>query len=802
MISYCNSLKTSQPQQIELNELESQLLKSYKPSKKGYGGKGLSLYEYINLDNKEVKIYFDFDKYITEEEYEDEDYIDNFYENILTHLSYLFDVSEDEFAISCDNRPISEDKYKLSYHFILNRKINSNTLCSLKDKLYQLLKLNDIELDISVYKTTKQKFRTIMSKKHETTGSIEKNSLLKPINYKNDLKRHLLQYVEGVEDFNTSIIDMYLQNNVKEEDKKIINSKCSSSMEDIINQYDIIDTTTKDSVIYHRIRKPFNCPFVNRDHKNNNQYIIQTENTLFFKCQDEECKNKTKVLYKKINKNTIEFDRDVFNSFVLSEDQDSNYNEKREYFEKYYIYIRDQNQMYRIQNIYNKKYDYFEREILPVEKQGLMDLKFQCREEDKNGEMKIKRKKFINQYMEDNKRKEIFNIQFNPDQINMDKYYNLFQGFNYTNILNEEDEITEEDYKELKWYLEYLKVYVCDNDEKTFQYFISHFASIIQNPSFLNHIVMLFYSSKQRTGKSNYTKFLSRVLGMSYCYFGSFRQIFESPHTKAHVGTFINIIEEIDFNKSSKLENELKDYSQRETAIYNPKGKTEIKLNTCVRYFGTSNNSNALKITDEDQRIVVLEFKKLDTKEQVNRLERFYENKKSIYMFGEYLSNYEIPFKKRNDWILNRPMTPSYKQMIFNDSIKSFFLELYNFNDFFIEDEFLSNYYINNMTKNKVKIPIKKLYEHYTMYCSDCNKKPYGYDNFKKNIETRYKNSIIKKKSSVFKYFINLKVLCEDLKINGKFVNNIKEYQNDTNKNDTEIEEEEEENVLQKLIKK
>jgi len=790
MISIANCLKTNNAETYSVNDLQEQLLNAYKPSKKGFGGKGLNLYEYMELNNKIIKLYFDFDKYITEEEYEDdEDIEDMFKDTILQTLVHLFDVNEDDFAISCDNRPVDNGKYKLSYHFILNRKINNNDLYKYKDKLSELLKLNDIVLDTSVYKTGKQKFRTVMSKKHTSDGGIEKNSLLRPLNFKKDIRRHLLQYVEDVEDFDITIIDKFLKNNVSEEEKKIINFKCSQTIEDTIQNYDIYQTYDYNTCKHHLIKKPFNCPFAKREHKNNHCYLIQNENSLLLKCHSEQCKGKTLVLFKNVNKDTIEFDRDVFNSIIIQDNEEDNYTEKRKYFEKYYVYLRDVNQIYRIQNIYNRKFDYFERDIVPVDKQGLYDLKYQYITQDKKGENVIKSDKFINKYMEDNKRKEIFNIQFNPETVKMDRYYNLFQGFNYENVLNLNDEITEKDYEELQWFLNYIKEYICDNDEKTFVYFISHFSSIIQNPSFLNHIIMLFYSSKQRTGKSNFTKFLSRIFGMAYCYFGSFRQIFEAPHTKAHLGTFLNIIEEIDFNKSSKLENELKDYSQRETAVFNPKGKSELKVNTYVRYIGTSNNSNALKITDEDQRIVVLEFKKLDSKEQVDRLERFYENKKSIYMFGEYLKNYEIPFKKRNDWIINRPETEAYKQMVFNDSIKTFLLELYNCDDFFVENNHILTYYNSCMKKNILRIPMKKLYEDYTAYCSDINKKGYGYDNFKKNILTRYTNSIEKKKNNTYVFNINLMKLKDDMKISSPFVNNIERVIKEQNECDSEDEE-------------
>lgn len=778
MIEYTDNLNGKQ-NKIELNVLENQLLNKFKPSRKNYGGKGLTIYEYINLKDNTIKMYFDFDKKITLEEYEHFD-IDEYEETLIEFIGALFHIDSDDITVGCDNRP-KEDHYKLSYHIILNKKIENNTLLKLIPKLKKCFKKVDYELDTSVYGNGFQKFRTCFSKKHNKDGSIEKNSLMRPLTDKKSLSRHLIQYIKDV-----SVIDLEILNeNINEllgDEIKCVEYENQENIDDIIQTYKVVNEKTYNDCIIYNVDTV--CPFINRKHKSNHCYLIKFSNCLLIKCHDEECKNKAKVLYKKINTDTVEFDINVFNSFDI--ETDNNYETKREYFEKYYKYFKDTNTLYRIKHIYNNQYDYYEKDLCAVDRGGLNDLYYQ----QKNDKGIIEHHSFIKKYIQDPNKTFLFNVIFKPhNNKNNDKYYNLFEGFNYEEILNKTDEITENDKNDFDFFIEYIKTYICENNIAWFNYFIGFFALIIQNPCFLIHIIFLFYSSKQRTGKSNFLKFISRVFGMRYCYFGSFKQIIDNPHTTAHLGTFLNIIEEINFSNSNKCEDQIKDYSQREVGIYNPKGKTEIKVNTYVRYIGTSNNSNALRIGDEDQRIVVWEFQKINDKKYVERLEAIYQNKKMIYLFGDYLRNFPLPYNKRNNWILNRPITSAYKLMIHNDSIKSFMKDLYLCDNMFEDEEFVLLQLHSSLTKNNkdiLKISTTKMYNYYTNYCSKCGVKAFAETNFKKALLSRY-SSIIFKRSNGSKYIINLKTLKQDLKIEEEYQNYIISKTNN-NENDTETE--------------
>ena len=766
IINYCDTLKTNKPLTKSYKDLDIILRNVYKPKRKSSGGKGLSLYEMIHLKDKDIKMYFDFDKYLGEDD--DEEEVEELYETSLSQfIQNLFGIDSNEITINSDNR-MTNKGYKLSYHFLLNYKINNNDLLKLLPKLKLAFKKGNFEIDSSVYGNGFQKFRIVMSKKHNKDGTVDKNSLLRMITDKNDLSRHLIQYIEGLEYLDLDKLNEGFTNLFDETEIKVIEYNNTESIEDIINSFELKSEKKFNDCVMYNVKCL--CPFANREHTNNHCYLIRFTESLIMKCFSEECKGKVKVLYKNVNTDTIEFDNEVFNSFEL--EGESNYDEKKKYFEKYYKYFKDNNTLYRIKNIYNKKYDYYERDICVVDKFGLSDLFYQKMEKNKKGKMEKKNYSFIKSYMFDPKKCFLFNLVFNPDDKDMKKYYNLFDSFNYENVLNVNEEITDEDRVEFKFFLDYIKENICEGNQDWFNYFVGHFALIIQQPTFLNHIIFLFYSSKQRTGKSNFTKFLARVFGMKYCYFGSFNQIFVNPHSTAHLGTFLNIIEEINFNKCKALENELKDYSQREIGVYNPKGKTEIKVNTYVRYIGTSNNSNALPITEEDERFVVFEFKKNDDKNYVNRLEKFYNSKKMIYMFGDYLRNFKIPYQKRNGWIKNRPRTKAYEQMIYNDSIKQFLKDMVNCEDIFENELDIRNHIHFNMKENEIRLNYNIFYDYYSKYCLDNNEKGiFKKSNFFKQLLLRYRCIKKCKISGKVHYKFDLQLLKIELKIEGDFEN-------------------------------
>ena len=718
--------------------------------------RGLSLYEYFDMSKNDFKIFFDIDRYD-----EDENIVeDEFRDAVCELLCRIFSVSQNDIAISSDNRMVvkqGKEIWKLSYHFVIDEKISYTGFKKIQPYLEHAFSKLGLEFDGSVYRNGLTKFRTLWSKKDD-----DKDSLLIPYNLK-QLKCHLIQYIDGVNNCDTNKVIKWFNDNLDVEEKKVISYNIEETLDDIVAKFDTFGETKRGNATFYNLKK-YHCPWADRIHKSNNCYLVRFEGTLLLKCHDEDCVGKCKVIHKIINEETNEFDFDVFNNMGLKDDEDNNYVRKKKYFENYYKYFRDLDGLNRIQMKYNKRFEYYERELIEVKERGIRDLKYEIKEEGK-----IIKKRFIDTYMNDCNKTNLFNIVFDPDNQKVKDYYNLFQGFQYESVLGTEDEITETDQELFQWWLDYIKKYVCEGKQEWFNYFMAHFALIVQQPTYLNHIIYIFYSKEHGVGKSNFFKFLGRVIGQKYTYFSSLEQIC-STHSRAHVGTFINIIEEVDFYKASKMESELKDFSQRERALFNGKNKSEFMVDTFVRYFLTSNNEKNVKIDSQDRRYVVWQFQKILDMIYVDKLDEFYKNKKMLFLFGDYLANFEIPFKSRKQWINNRPKTEAYKKMVNNDSVKSFVDKLYNCESIFESDEEMKEAIIARLKKNIIKIKLGTFYSYYKMYCIKSNMRPFAEDNFKNAIMERY-NSIEWKKTGTWFFFVDLKMLNYEQEYEEKYIN-------------------------------
>ena len=596
---------------------------------------GDNLYEYVDLSKIEYKPHFDFDKKIPRKDkkkFNEEQYK----EKILFHLNEIFGTTNSDYAISEDSRDImvkNKRFYKISFHFtIVNKKTTNDDFLDKVKTINKYFKERGIPYDTAIYRNGLSKWRIAKCKKDD-----DEDSLLKPVTYINDLSKHLIQVVDNWVDL--SIPDETLRivkNNV--DNKKVILEKISG--------YPIKHTRRKEFITYHTIEKGVECPFACRVHKNNHLYLQEAKNYLYLKCYSSECSDKMRVLYKQYSVDKTRFDIKDFNSIKMNDDEDSNYEKRREYFENFYIYLWDTDTISRIKSSKNRQYDFYERELVEAKVKGLKQLKYQFNGINKKGEAEVMTKSFIDNYLEDNFKKQYKNICFNPDMYKTDEY-NLFYGYNYLEILGEDDEINDQDKKDLLFLLKFIKEQVCENDDKIYYYFISHLALIIQNPTFLNHIITVFYASKEGIFKSSFLKFFAKVIGQAYSYFGSIDKVMEK-HSNSAVGRFINVIEEL---KRNEYTNELKDYSQRDKVPYNEKYKSEVQLDAYVRYFINTNNNDCLFITKNDRRYAIYEFNKVDDEKYVNRLDSIYENKKVIYLFGDYLKKFKMyPEQKKRRW--------------------------------------------------------------------------------------------------------------------------------------------------------
>lgn len=547
------------------------------------------------------------------------------------------------------------------------------------------------------------------------------------------------------------------------------------------------------------IIKPLNrgiiCPFVNRPHNTNKSYLIINDNCIVFGCYSPKCTNMKKVLFKSVELCNNEWSVKVFNNIPYDTTKPSNYSEKKKYFEKFYFYSTDDDVLYRRKVKWNEKYKYFEQEIKIVKPKGLQRFTYDYPEyEEENG----KKPSFITTYMGDQYNDFYFETTFNPNlYIKEEGYYNIFTGFNFAKILDENITINQQDYDELNWFLnDYIKVYFCSNNDIYFNYFIALLSNIIQEPTKLPQIMIILYSIERGVGKSFFWKFFCRVIGNEYCYISDFERVF-SRFSTALFGKLFIFVDELHIT-SSKEEDKVKDLIQKENAIVEKKGIQEKNISAYPHIVGNlngdANNKVAIHVSEQNRRFFILyceAIKKNKKSKMISRLNKFYDNIKMIFLFGEYLTNYEIPYKNQDQWRDARPKTEIYKSLIKKDNVHNFLIAIYkNEIDTIDYKEGKKNKYLFRYIKEK------DFYIDYKSYCESSKQKPFSRPNFLRKI-TNYEFISMKNSSNVKYYKLNLKKLHSDLEIIGdfkEFHNPNNEISDDDDDDDELISDEEEDN--------
>jgi hypothetical protein len=663
IINISKTLKQSKPIEVSIKKLFSLLQLELDEDEK-LGG---NYYEFFDAKITPLKLYFDFEELVKKSDTNDEDE-EKYYLKILNGLLKVFiNTNENDWAITSDCRDY-KDEYKLSFHFVCIKYKTNIKMFS--EFINNFMKYVDFlpKIDCAVYRNGLSKWRTPYSQKD---GDFKSLNLPKNYDDKKTFHNHIIQYTENLVelDYITEIIsEIYT---IKEKIPTI------DMLSSIINEnnFTIVSEKNEETVSFINVKGV--CPFANKNHTNNNLLIIVNKKTITLKCHSTDCKNCFKILYNKkieISYEKKDFCKKKFNSFSIPKDEKNNYEVVKDYFEFHYQYFRDSNSYQRIDYDYIMKYGYYKTKLVTICEKGLKDLKYKV---ENSGKMTYE--SFIEKYSEDYKRKEYLKMIFAPSSLKNrdflarmnDKKYNLFKGFEYEKI---ECDLTDEDIENFELIKKYHLDFICGGDEKILNYLYSYVSQIIQDPDYLTHIILVLYSKEQGVGKSNFTKFISSIIGTDLCDFASLEQIIEK-HSNSHVGKLLNVMEEVESNKLYKALNKIKDYSQRDEGLHNEKNKSITSINTYVRYIMCTNN--VLPIEPDDRRYFVVNPIKCDDKELVMRVDELMKDEKMIFLFGNYFENYSINFKNRSDWNTNRPLSASYKSMIKYDSVYELLKNIY-----------------------------------------------------------------------------------------------------------------------------
>lgn len=241
---------------------------------------------------------------------------------------------------------------------------------------------------------------------------------------------------------------------------------------------------------------------------------------------------------------------------------------------------------------------------------------------------------------------------FEPNKKQKDDEYNLFTGFIYDDDNNYYNQET------IDIYLDHIK-YICNNDEKAYNYFINWLSHIIQKPEQKNLTAMVFYSIIEGIGKNFVFDIYAELLKG---YTTTFRdtEALTDRFNGEMMGKLFVLGDEINA-RAQEVANELKNIITRQKEIIEFKGRDKIQIDDYKNYAFTTNNENVFKVSNSDRRFVFVECpEEIKDTEYYNKLVQFKNSSSCLKQLFNYFKTKDIStFNPRNI-----PITDYKKRLI------------------------------------------------------------------------------------------------------------------------------------------
>ena len=241
---------------------------------------------------------------------------------------------------------------------------------------------------------------------------------------------------------------------------------------------------------------------------------------------------------------------------------------------------------------------------------------------------------FAKLYTESQYKIKYSKFTFEPNKKTKDDQYNLFTGFIYDDDNNYYNQET------IDIYLNHLK-YICNNDEKAYNYFENWLAHIIQKPEKKTLVAIVFYSIIEGVGKNLIFDIYSELLKG---YTNTFRDTnaLTDRFNADMSGKLFVLGDEINA-RAQEIANELKNIITRNTEIIEFKGKDKYSLNDYKNYAFTTNNENVFKVSNNDRRFVFIECpEEKKDEEYYKKLVEFKNSSSCLKQLFNYFKNKDI----------------------------------------------------------------------------------------------------------------------------------------------------------------
>jgi len=290
------------------------------------------------------------------------------------------------------------------------------------------------------------------------------------------------------------------------------------------------------------------------------------------------------------------------------------------YFNHYFAHFYISNKIYNINNINSNITESFSDF-----NGSLNELYVKCNKSEV---------KFTTLYSKCEHKQKFSGFGFEPNKKYIDDNYNLFKGFVFEDGNNDYDKET------IDIYLNHIK-YICNNDEKAYDYLINWLSHIIQKPEQKTEVAIVFYSIVEGIGKNFIFDIYEELLKG---YTTTFRDTdaLTDRFNGDMMGKIFVLGDEIN-GRAQEVANELKNIITRKKEVIEFKGKDKYQVNDYKNYAFTTNNENVFKVSNTDRRYVFIECPE-EIKDFVyyNNLVKFKNNKDNLKQLFNYFNTKDL----------------------------------------------------------------------------------------------------------------------------------------------------------------
>lgn len=679
-------------------------------------------YEIINHTNNEyVKPYIDIDVSNYEDDY---DIIKKnkkkFLNKVITFLKKTFKCTKKSLAISETIRTT-----KISYHIVVHdRKIKYGELCKYVSKNKEQFK--ELNIDTAVY-CKYQKFRLIMSHKEND------NSICKPVTHKKDLSKHLITNVDDIEKIINIYSEEVLEEVIDKPDKIKKASTCDSN-----RLLDICENLNISRLIDRRewsliIMAMYNISCEN-DYITKGVDMIHKISAKVSNYEKEKVDSYLKTLTYKNNGKNLGY---LMN--LLKEDNQDKFTYHIQRYNKCYSKIKEEfeKKAFKVMNPFCLCVE-DEGNLIIYKKSDFMDayhnVYYYTVDTDKP-DKKPKKIQFVPYWLQSEDIRTYKKIDFYPKISDCPSHvYNLFKGFEIDKVITEKE-------GDISLILEHIRK-LSGNTDETYNYLINWLADIVQNPSVLRGIALIFVS-EQGAGKNLFTDFIgNKILGEDYYYSTCDTKHIYGGYAEGLKHKLLINMDEASGRDNFENSDKLKNLITSSKITYEKKYVSSILLNNFARFIFTTNNDTSIKIEYSDRRFMAFlcDNTQCNNKSYFNALVKSMNDKSVQKSFYKYLMSVDI---SNFDFINDRPQTEIYRDMM-KVNIPKEVLFLINL----LETQELQDTYRSSV-----------FYKNFKEYLKNS-----GYDDYKINITKFARNikkldGVVKKRSNGTNYVIDANAL-------------------------------------------